>query len=131
MRSGKVDQRTAPAKAFKAVVGVLIADWGDADAMPGAARLMVDRIAVLVVRLMLREQRLLKEAAQGIDDPSSDKHTIGLHNAFSRSIARLEDMRARAGLYERGPSLEEYLRARSETSAASGETDTPPEDSTP
>jgi hypothetical protein len=82
--------------------------------MPGAARLLTDRIAVLTVRLMLREQRLMGEAAQGIDDPTTDKHMIALHNAFSRSIQRLEEMRARDGANgNRTPSLDEYLAARS------------------
>jgi hypothetical protein len=132
MRAGKIDRRTAPAKALERIVAVLADDWGGPDAMPGAARLLVDRIGVLTVRLMLREQRIMREAAEGKDDPSSDKHTIALHNAFSRSLARLEEMRAVAGARKDAtPSLAEYLASRTPappapaTAAATEEEPTP------
>ena len=55
----------------------------------------------------------MREAAAGTDDPTSDKHTIALHNAFSRSLARLEEMRAASGARKNAPpSLAEYLAAR-------------------
>jgi hypothetical protein len=114
MRAGKIDRRTAPAKAFERVVSVLAADWpGGLDGMPGTARLLVDRLGVLTVRLMLREQRLMREAAHGVDDASSDKHTIALHNAFRRSIEAFELMRERERTSNgNGPSLGEYLHQR-------------------
>jgi hypothetical protein len=88
--------------------------------MTGAAKLLVNSAAALAVRLMLREQRLMGEAAAGIDDPASDKGTIALHNAFSRSLARLEEMRAAAGARKnRTPDLHEYLAARAATSPLS------------
>lgn len=126
MRAGKVDGRTKPAKAREAIVAVLAGDWGGLEAMPGAARLLVDRIAVLTVRLMMREQRLMAEAAQGIDDPTSDKHTIALHNGFTRALARLEEMRAREGQRgDRTPSLEEYLAAAAARASGNGAAATP------
>lgn len=118
MRAGKIDRRTAPAKALERIVAVLSDDWGGLDAMTGAGRLMADRLGVLGVRLMLREQRLMREAAEGRDDPASDKGTIALHNAFSRSLARLEEMRAAAGARKDAvPSITEYI-ARLDAEAA-------------
>jgi hypothetical protein len=126
MKAGKIDRRTAPAKALERIVAVLSDDCGGPDAMPGAARLLVDRIGALTVRLILREQRLLREAADGIDDPASDKGTIALHNAFSRSLGRLEEMRAAAGARKDAvPSLAEYLQAKAgQNTAGNGTTAT-------
>jgi hypothetical protein len=116
MKAGKVDRRTGPSKARDRIVAVIAADWGGPDAMTGAGRLMADRIGVLGVRLMLREQRQMREAAAGIDDPSSDKHSIALFNSFTRALGRLEEMRAAAGARKDAtPSLEAYLSARSQT----------------
>jgi hypothetical protein len=95
MRERKLDRRTRPAKARDQIVALLAADWVAPDAMPAAARLLADRVGALAVRIMLREQRLLREAAQGIDDPASDKGTVQLFNALVRALREIEEMRAR------------------------------------
>jgi hypothetical protein len=113
MRAGKVDRRTAPAKACARVNATIADDWGGLDRMPGTARLLCDRAAFLTVRVLLREARLMREAAAGIDDPSSDKHTLGMLNTLRRCLATLEEMRAREGASKvQVPSLEDYLRFR-------------------
>jgi hypothetical protein len=111
----KIDGRTAPAKALRAVQTALLADFPvPADSVPASARLLIDRTALIAVQLMLRERKLLKDAAinDGAVVPDNEKFLVALLNTFTRNLQAIDAMRREIQTEPHGPTLAEYLSAR-------------------
>lgn len=123
VRQHKIDWRTGPAKALKAISAALLADWPvSVDQIPAAARLLIDRTGPIAVQLLLREQHMLRAAAAGrLEFDDNEKWLVALLNCFRRNLEAIEEMRRASGGGDHAPSLEDFLRNR-EASASSGRT---------
>jgi hypothetical protein len=81
-----LDRRTTIAKTKEAIVSALAHDWkGRLNAMPADARLLIDRLAILGVRLMFHEHAVLAGEA----DLETDRSLIAMNAAFRKSLELL------------------------------------------
>jgi hypothetical protein len=105
-----LDRRTTIAKTKEAIVSALAGDWkGGLSTMPADARLLLDRLAILGVRLMYHEHAVLAGEA----DTETDHSLIAMNAAFRKTVELLADMRREhAALATNTPSIQEFCEQR-------------------
>jgi hypothetical protein len=125
LQNGRLDRRTAPVRAMESIVAAVAGDWkGGLNAMPADARLLVDRLAILGVRLMCHERAVLAGEA----DPETDHSLIAMNAAFRKSLELLAEMRREhAARATAVPSIakfcEERMRERAQNARRTRESD--------